>query len=311
MRVLVTGGTGMLGSSLARLGQDAGLEILLPKRSELNLDNEVATLRYLETNSPDAIIHAAARVGGIAANIANPVDFLTENIRIDGNILNGSLRVGVKKLIYVGSSCMYPRSLSHPMKEEEILTGPLEPTNEGYALAKIVGSKTVQYVVQTRDLVWRNFIPSNLYGPHDHFEPERSHLLAAIIQKVVSAKLNKLDEVEMWGDGSVRREFTYVDDVARYMIHSLDKLESLPITMNIGVGIDHTVREYYEMVIKMLGANVKIVADPAKPAGMQRKLLDVSRARSYGWEAKTNIEMGIEATIDWYLSSLNMKVPHV
>jgi GDP-L-fucose synthase len=311
MRVLVTGGTGMLGSSLARLGQDAGLEILLPKRSELNLDNESATLRYIETNSPDAIIHAAARVGGIAANIANPVDFLTQNIRIDGNVLNGSLRVGVKKLIYVGSSCMYPRSLSHPMKEEEILTGPLEPTNEGYALAKIVGSKTVQYVAQTRDLVWRNLIPSNLYGPKDHFEPERSHLLAAIIQKVVSAKLNKLDEVEMWGDGSVRREFTYVDDVARYMIHSLDKLESLPTTMNIGVGIDHTVREYYEMVIKVLGANVKIVADPSKPAGMERKLLDVSLARSYGWEAKTNIEMGIKATIDWYLSSPNMKVPRV
>ena len=311
MRVLITGGTGMLGSSLARLGQNAGLEILLPKKSELNLDNEVATLRYVETNSPDAIIHAAARVGGIAANIANPVDFLTQNLRIDGNVLNGSLRAGVKKLIYVGSSCMYPRSLSHPMKEEQILTGLLEPTNEGYALAKIVGSKTVQYVARTSELVWRNFIPSNLYGPNDHFEPERSHLLAAIIQKVVSAKLNNHDEVEMWGDGSVRREFTYVDDVAHYMIHSLDKLESLPITMNIGVGIDHTVREYYEMVIKMLGAKVKIVANPSKPAGMQRKLLNISLARSYGWEAKTNIEMGIKATIDWYLSSLNMKVPHV
>jgi GDP-L-fucose synthase len=309
MRVLITGGTGMLGSSLVRVGQDAGLEILSPTRSQLDLDDEVGTSQYIAAHSPDAIIHAAAKVGGIAANIAYPVEFLTQNIRIDSNVLGAALRLRVKKLIYVGSSCMYPRNLFHPMKEDEILTGPLESTNEGYALAKLVGSKTVQYVTQTKDLVWRNFIPSNLYGPNDQFEPERSHLLAAIIQKVISAKLKGLEKVEMWGDGSVRREFTYVDDVASYMIQSLGNLETLPVTMNIGAGIDHTVREYYEMVIKLLELDLKIVPDPSKPAGMKRKLMDVSLARSFGWEAKTEIESGIKATIDWYLSSLDRKVP--
>ena len=303
MRVLITGGSGMLGSALMRIGTDAGLTILSPSRRELDLENEVATLRYLEANPVDAIVHAAAKVGGIAANIAHPVEFLTQNIGIDRSLLNASLQLGVSKLVYVGSSCMYPRNLSHPMKENEILSGPLETTNEGYALAKLVGSKTVEYVAQTKDLVWRNVIPSNLYGPNDHFEPERSHLLAAIIEKVSYAKRNNLFEVEMWGDGEVRREFTYVDDVASFMMKSLERLEVLPITMNLGIGIDYTVREYYEMVIKSFGVQVKIVADPSKPAGIKRKLLDISLAQSFGWEPKTDIESGIESTINWYLSS--------
>ena len=303
MRVLITGGSGMLGSALKRIGSDVGFTILSPSRKELDLANEVATLRYVEANPVDAIVHAAAKVGGIAANIAHPVEFLTQNIGIDRNILNASLQLGVNKLIYVGSSCMYPRNLAHPMKENEILSGPLESTNEGYALAKLVGSKTVEYVAQTKKLAWRNIIPSNLYGPNDHFEPERSHLLAAIIEKVSYAKHNNLLEVEMWGDGEVRREFTYVDDVASFIIKSLERLEVLPTTMNLGVGIDYTVREYYEMVIKSFGAQLKIVADPSKPAGIKRKLLDTSLAQSLGWEPKTDIETGIESTINWYLSS--------
>lgn len=303
MRVLVTGGSGMLGSSLTRLGITAGFEILSPGRLELDLDNQDETFLYIQKYRPDAIIHAAAKVGGIAANIAHPVEFLTQNIRIDGNLLNASHRLGVKKLIYVGSSCMYPRNLSHPMKEEEILTGPLEPTNEAYALAKLVGSRTVQYVSQTSDLTWRSFVPSNLYGPNDHFEPERSHLLAAIIHKVVEAKFNKLTKVEMWGEGSVRREFTYVDDVASFMINSLYDLESMPITINVGAGIDHTVRQYYEMVIHALGSDVEIVPDPTKPEGIMRKLLDVSLAQNFGWRPEVDIESGIRKTIDWYLSS--------
>ena len=303
MRVLITGGTGMLGSSLTRAGTAAGYELLTPTRADLDLDNEGATFRYVEDTKPDAIIHAAARVGGIAANIAHPVEFLTQNLRIDGNILNASKVLGVKKLIYVGSSCMYPRNLLHPMKEIEILTGPLESTNEAYALAKLVGSKTVQYIAQTKNLVWRNFIPSNLYGPNDHFEPERSHLLAAIIHKVTTAKLNGSDTVEMWGEGNVRREFTYVDDVASFMITSLANLESLPVTLNIGSGKDYTIREYYAMVIEALGSDVSIISDRTKPEGIQRKLLDVSLARKFGWEAKVDLKSGIEKTINWYLAS--------
>ena len=303
MRVLVTGGNGMLGSALKRIGRDAGFTILSPSRKELDLENEVATIRYIEENPVDAVVHAAAKVGGIAANIAHPVEFLTKNIGIDRNILNASLQLGINKLIYVGSSCMYPRDIAHPMKENEILSGPLESTNEGYALAKLVGSKTVEYVAETKKLAWRNMIPSNLYGPNDHFEPERSHLLAAIIEKVSYAKDNNLLEVQMWGDGEARREFTYVDDVAYFMIKSLERLDNLPTTMNLGVGIDYSVREYYEKVIKSFGAQLKIVADPSKPAGIKRKLLDISLALSFGWEAKTDIKTGIDSTIKWYLSS--------
>jgi GDP-L-fucose synthase len=189
------------------------------------------------------------------------------------------------------------------MKEHEILSGPLETTNEGYALAKLVGCKTVEYVAHAKGLVWRNFIPSNLYGPNDHFEPERSHLLAAIIEKVSHAARNNLRKVEMWGNGEVRREFTYVDDIATFMINSLEGLDVFPITMNLGAGIDHTVRDYYEMVIEMFGTDIKIVADPTKPAGMKRKLLDISLARSFGWDPSTDIKSGIESTIKWYISS--------
>jgi len=308
MRVLITGGNGMLGSALKRFGNDAGFTILSPSRQELDLNNEFGTLQYLEANSVDAVVHAAAKVGGIAANIAQPVEFLTQNIAIDSNILNASLHFGIEKLIYVGSSCMYPRNISHPMKESEILSGPLEITNEGYALAKLVGCKIVEYVAHSKELIWRNFIPSNLYGPNDHFEPERSHLLAAIIQKVDHAKSHNLHEVEMWGDGEAKREFTYVDDVARFMMNSLDRLETLPTTMNLGVGVDHTVREYYEIVSKLFGTNLKIVADPSKPSGIKRKLLDVSLAQNFGWDPKTTLESGIESTIDWYLSSQKAKI---
>jgi len=308
MRVLITGGNGMLGSALKRFGNDAGLTILSPSRQELNLNNEVRTLQYLEANPVDAVVHAAAKVGGIAANIAQPVEFLTQNIAIDSNILNASLHFGIEKLIYVGSSCMYPRNISHPMKESEILSGPLEITNEGYALAKLVGCKIVEYVAHSKELIWRNFIPSNLYGPNDHFEPERSHLLAAIIQKVDYAKSHNLHEVEMWGDGEAKREFTYVDDVARFMMNSLDRLETLPTTMNLGVGVDHTVREYYEIVSNLFGTNLQIVADPSKPSGIKRKLLDVSLAQNFGWDPKTTLESGIESTIDWYLSSQKAKI---
>ena len=308
MRVLITGGNGMLGSALKRFGKDAGFTILSPSKQELDLNNEFQTLQYLEANPVDAVVHAAAKVGGIAANIAQPVEFLTQNIAIDSNILNASLHFGIEKLIYVGSSCMYPRNISHPMKESEILSGPLEITNEGYALAKLVGCKIVEYVAHSKELIWRNFIPSNLYGPNDHFEPERSHLLAAIIQKVDHAKSHNLHEVEMWGDGEAKREFTYVDDVARFMMNSLDRLETLPTTMNLGVGVDHTVREYYEIVSKLFGTNLKIVADPSKPSGIKRKLLDVSLAQNFGWDPKTTLESGIESTIDWYLSSQKAKI---
>ena len=299
----------MLGSALVSAATLSAYEVLAPNRSDLNLNDSSQVKDYFSANNPEVVIHAAARVGGIAANIAHPVEFLTENIEIDNHVLNVARSFGVKRLVYVGSSCMYPKDISNPMRVDQLLSGKLEPTNEGYAIAKLVGTKHVQFVAETTGWAWRNFILSNLYGPGDHFSPDRSHLLAAVIQKVVAAKMNALGSVCMWGDGSVRREFTYVQDVADFMVDSLVNLENLPVSMNIGCGVDYSVLEYYKLVIKELQAGVEIIADPSKPVGMAQKLLDVQTAMSLGWNPRTSITDGIRATINWYLSSNKIILP--
>jgi GDP-L-fucose synthase len=309
VRLLITGGTGMLGSALVSAARLSGYEVLAPNRSDLNLNDSSQVKAYFSANNPEVVIHAAARVGGIAANIAHPVEFLTENIEIDSHVLDAAHSLGVKRLVYVGSSCMYPKDIPNPMRVDQLFSGKLEPTNEGYAIAKLVGTKHVQFVAQSTGWAWRNFIPSNLYGPHDHFSSDRSHLLAAIIQKVVAAKIDELDSVSMWGDGSVRREFTYVQDVADFMVDSLTKLENFPVSMNIGCGVDHSVFEYYQLVIEELRAKVNIIADPSKPVGMAQKLLDVQTAKSLGWNPRTSITAGIRATINWYLASNKIILP--
>jgi nucleoside-diphosphate-sugar epimerase len=309
VRLLITGGTGMLGSALVSAAKLSAYEVLVPNRSDLNLGDSSQVKDYFSANHPEVVIHAAARVGGIAANIAHPVEFLTENIEIDSHVLSAARTFGVKRLVYVGSSCMYPKDTSNPMRVDQLLSGKLEPTNEGYAIAKLVGTKHVQYVAETTGWAWRNFIPSNLYGPGDHFSPDRSHLLAAVIQKVVAAKLGAMDFVSMWGDGSVRREFTYVQDVADFMVDSLAKLKDLPVSMNIGCGVDYSVLEYYKLVIEELRAQVEIIADLSKPVGMAQKLLDVQTAKSLGWNPLTSITDGIRATIDWYLSTNKIILP--
>ena len=279
MKILITGAAGMLGTEIAQEALRSGHEVLLPNHGELDLRNELATYEYLKLNSPEAIYHCAAKVGGISANIANPSEFLTENIRID-------------------SSCMYPRNLKHAMKEEEILTGQLEPTNESYALAKLVGWKTVQ--LNSVNLNWRTVVLSNLYGPRDHFEENRSHLLAAIIAKTHGAMKSRASEIEMWGNGDSRREFTFAKDVAEFLISSLPSLEKFPGTLNIGAGIDFSVLEYYEFVSKIMGYEGVIVPNLTRPTGMARKLMDVSRATALGWNPKTKIQVGIEVTSKWY-----------
>ena len=242
MRTLITGGTGMLGSSLIKFANKRGREILTPNQNELDLRDESSTRLYLAEFKPKIIIHAAARVGGISANISHPLDFLIDNIRMDSNLLTTASDLKIPNLVYIGSSCMYPKNLSHAMREEEILTGPLEPTNESYALAKLVGWKTVEIIANSSSMAWRTIVLSNLYGPNDHFNPARSHLLAAIIEKVMIANTVGDPMVEMWGDGSSRREFTYVDDVSEFIIRSLPRLAEFPDTMNLGAGVDYSVR---------------------------------------------------------------------
>ena len=298
MKILITGASGMLGTEIAQEALRSGHEVLLPNHGELDLRNEFATYEYLKLNSPEAIYHCAAKVGGISANIANPSEFLTENIRIDSSVLGAAKSLEIPNLIYMGSSCMYPRNLIHAMKEEEILTGQLEPTNEGYALAKLVGWKTVQ--LNSVNLNWRTVVLSNLYGPRDHFEVNRSHLLAAIIAKTHGAIKSRASEIEMWGNGDSRREFTFAKDVAEFLISSLPSLEKFPGTLNIGAGIDFSVLEYYEFVSKIMGYEGVIVPNLRKPTGMARKLMDVSRATALGWNPKTKIQVGIEVTSKWY-----------
>ena len=301
MRVLVTGGNGMLGRAVTKALILANYEVLNPTRLELNLEDRASTSKYFMSHQFEAIIHCAAQVGGISANIDNPVDFLQKNLIIDQNIFLAAIDFKVTNLLYIGSSCMYPKDRDTPMNEGEILTGPLEPTNESYALAKIVGWKNVQLMSTT--FRWRTLVLSNLYGPNDHFEPTRSHLLAAIIHKVHKAKIENYSELEMWGSGAARREFTYVTDVADFITVIIPQLEGTPNTLNVGTGVDYSVREYYEMVCEELDYKGRIVSNFEKPEGMKRKLMDVSKAKEFGWAPKTNIKDGIKKTVEWYLAN--------
>jgi GDP-L-fucose synthase len=299
MRLLLTGSRGMLGSSiLARIGQK--YEVLSPNRSELDLLDSENVLNYLRENNPNLIIHAAAKVGGIQANIENGFDFLTQNIRIDSNIFSAARSLKISKLIYIGSTCMYPKDREFSLKESDLLTGTLEPTNEGYALAKIIGTKTVELAAETEKLAWRTLILSNLYGPNDHFELDRSHLIAAVIKKVDLALESGSPSISMWGDGTSRREFTFVNDVSEFIVDNLENLKDLPTTMNLGSGVDSSILEFYEIITDLMGYKGKIISDPSKPNGMKRKLSNSTLAAGYGWLPKTTLNEGLAQTIAWY-----------
>jgi GDP-L-fucose synthase len=302
MKILLTGGSGMLGSAVKRELDDSGFESEAPMSRELNLLSASSVTNFLSDFQPEAIIHAAARVGGIQANIDNPYSYLTENIRMDSNLFGSAKKLKIQNLVYVGSTCIYPRDRDVPLREQDLLSGPLEPTNEGYALAKILGLKTVELMSKQFGLSWRTIIPSNMYGPGDHFEPNRSHLLAAIIMKVWDAKRIGAKTIEMWGDGSSRREFTYVGDVAKFIVLSLKNLDELPQYMNVGEGVDHSIKEYYEIVSKIMSFDGEIKANLTKPTGMKRKLSDTSLAKQHGWNPQTSLETGIRETVKWFES---------
>ena len=302
-RILVTGSAGMLGKAVCKSLESPDNEIIELTRDKVDLRSPEETLGFFSSTKPDLVVHCAALVGGIAANMNGGSKFLLENIELDRSVLYSARRLQVKDLIYIGSSCMYPANIDHPLKESEILTGALEPTNANYALAKILGSNITRSIANDDGLDWRVFIASNLYGPHDHFSPSKSHLLAAIIQKAIEAKENDSKTIEMWGNGEPRREFTYVDDFANWIALSSKFLNQLPIVLNTGIGIDYSVKEYYEKVLVALNLEVKIIANPHKPSGNMRKLMDSSLAKEYGWLAPTDIDTGIAKTIDWYLKN--------
>lgn len=292
----------MVGQNLLEHAAVGAFDMLAPNSSELDLRDYNSAFAYLSKYRPDMVIHAAGKVGGIQANMREPIGFLLENLDMGRNIVWASRQTGIKRLLNLGSSCMYPRNHSEPLVEELVLKGELEPTNEGYALAKIVTARLCEYITrEDASLQYRTLIPCNLYGRHDKFDPAHSHLIPAIIHKVHQAKQAGLKTVEIWGDGTARREFMYSGDLADALVHAINNFDALPSLMNIGLGHDYTINEYYEAVADVLGYEGGFAHDTSRPVGMARKLVNVEKQKKWGWSAQHSLRDGIAKTYDYYL----------
>lgn len=305
--LLITGAAGMLGTAFLRSFKDSGRALFSPSSKELDLRDRSATQKYFLDNKITEVIHSAAKVGGISANIQYPLDYILENLLIDSSVIDASARNSVDKFLYIGSSCMYPRDHNETLSETAILSGKLEPTNEGYALAKLSASHAVLSAGAQLGGAWKVIIPSNLYGPGDSLDLTKSHLLASIILKMIAAKSNQSHEVEVWGDGTAKREFTFVDDVSNFVSENWNSIEIWPQVMNVGIGVDLTVREFYEIVADEIGYVGSFTYNMDKPTGMKRKLMDSSLARQYGWDPKILYPEGIKQTIAWYQKKLEVQ----
>lgn len=304
MRILLTGGSGMVGKNILEAAQARGIEVLAPGRADMNLLDRNSTEQFIKAEQPDLIIHAAGRVGGIQANIAHPVAFLVENLDMARNLIGAAHATGVRKLLNIGSSCMYPRGHQDPLKEEMVLSGELEPTNEGYAIAKIFAAKYCSYI-QREDstFLYKTLIPCNLYGRFDKFDPVHSHMIPAVIRKIHIAVEHKASTVEIWGDGKARREFMDAADLADFVLTAIGRFDSLPDVLNVGLGHDYSVLEYYQVVAKVVGFKGDFTFNLTKPTGMQRKLVSIDRLNAWGWSAPTSLEDGIRRSYEYFLST--------
>lgn len=292
----------MVGRNLLEHPDIGEFDVLAPRSGELDLRDFGAVQAYFREHQPDMVIHAAGKVGGIQANMREPVSFLMDNLDMGRNIVWASHRAGIKRLINLGSSCMYPRNHSEPLREEMVLKGELEPTNEGYALAKVVTARLCEYIMrEDASYQYKTLIPCNIYGRHDKFDPAHSHLIPAIIHKVHRAKQSGQLAVEIWGDGTARREFMYAGDLADAMLRAIKNFDILPAYMNIGVGHDYTINEYYQAAAEVMGYTGGFVHDLGKPVGMARKLVSVERQQAWGWTARHGLREGIEKTYRYYL----------
>ena len=305
MKIFLTGGSGMVGRNILEHTESKKHTFVAPNSKELNLLNRVAVKEWLAREMPDLIIHSGGLVGGIQANIENPVDFLMKNIDMGINVISSAANVGVKKLINLGSSCIYPKEASNPLNENMILKGELEPTNEGYALAKIVAARLCEYVVrEDSTLNYKTLIPCNLYGRYDKFEENNSHLIPAIIKKIHEAKVAGSQTVTMWGDGSARREFMNAEDFAEFIYFVMDHLERIPQNLNVGLGHDYSIEEYYLTVASVIGFEGSFEYDLNKPVGMRQKLVDTSQLEKLGWSYKIKLIDGIGQAYEFYKESL-------
>jgi len=311
VRVLLTGAAGMLGSSIARAwaARRPDDELIAVTRTRADLSDPRAAAEVIAEVAPDSIVHAAARVAGIADKLAAPDRFLAENLRIDDAVISAAAAVGVPELLYISSAAIYPAGAEQPIREDAVLSGPLEPANEPYALAKIVGGRRCAYLSAQHGWAYRVAVPSNLYGPGDDYTPGRAHLIAAAIAKTDAASRTGGSVVEVWGDGTARREFTYSEDLAAWLVGQVGSLHLWPALLNLGVGVDATVREYYELAASVTGFSGELRFDPERPAGVARRLLDSSVARGMGWTAPTSLSDGIAACYEAYLSAKRNLLP--
>lgn len=301
-KIYVAGHRGMVGQAVVR--QIPNPENLVTRtRDELDLCNQAAVFDFLASEKPDAIVFAAAKVGGIHANNSYPADFIYQNLSMAANVIHGAYLAGVKRVLFLGSTCIYPRMAPQPMPETCLLTGPLETTNEAYAVAKIAGLKMCQYYRTQYGVVYHSAMPTNLYGPGDNYHPENSHVLPALIRRIHEAKLSGQVEVEIWGTGTPRREFLHVDDLAAGLIHLL-KLDDPPNLVNVGTGSDIEIIELARLIADVVGFPGEIKTDPTKPDGTPVKRTDISLIESTGWQPKIDLRQGIELTYKNFLAEM-------
>ena len=302
-KIYIAGHRGMVGSAVWRALEEKGYKNLLGKTSsELDLRNQQAVINFYASEKPEVVIDAAAKVGGILANNDYPYAFLMENMQIQNNLIDGALNAGIEKFIFLGSSCIYPKFAPQPLKEEYLLTGSLEPTNEWYALAKITGVKTCQAIRKQFNKDYVSLMPTNLYGYFDNFDLETSHVLPAMLRKFHEAKENTT-AVKLWGSGTPMREFLFVDDMAEAVVYALEN--KLPEYLyNVGSGKDITIKELAETIQQVTGHQGEIIWDTEKPDGTPRKLMDVSKMATLGWEYSTELKEGIEKTYSWFLENI-------
>ena len=310
-KIYIAGCKGLVGSAIARQLKLRGFtNLLMPNHKELDLTSQVQVQNFFMQEKPDYVVLAAAKVGGIHANNTYPADFIYQNLMIEANVINSSYENKVKRLLFLGSTCIYPKAVAQPMQEEALLTDLLEPTNEPYALAKISGIKLCESYNRQYGTDFRSVMPTNLYGINDNFHPENSHVIPALMRRFHEAKINNDKEVVIWGTGNAMREFLYVDDMAQasLFVLELDKktyqANTKPMLshINVGSGVDITIRNLAETMQKVVGFKGGLVFDSSKPDGASRKLIDVTRLSNMGWNYSTNLKEGLEKTYNWYLS---------
>ena len=301
-RVWVAGHRGMVGSAIVRRLATTGCEVLTAGRDKANLTRQTEVEAWLAANKPDAVSMAAARVGGIHANNTRPAEFIYENLAIQTNIIDAAYRNGVKKLMFLGASCIYPRMAPQPIREDSLLTGPLEPTNEWYAIAKIAGMKMAEAYRRQYGCDFISAMPCNLYGPGDNYDLEQSHVVGALLVKAHRAKRARKPSLDVWGSGTPRREFLFVDDLADALVFLMEGY-SAPETVNVGVGSDVTIRELAETICDVVGFRGTLAFDASRPDGTPRKLMDVSRMAALGWRPSTSLRDGLAKAYDWFVKN--------